>query len=156
MNSAVMFSASSDEWETPQPLFDALHEEFDFDCDGAASSMNAKSDNWFGLDHSEQNRRDALAVPWEAMTVWLNPPYSRCREFIAKAAAEARIGSTVVCLVPSRTDTRWWHEHVWDAAQHRPRPGVDVRFLKGRVKFGAATAGAPFPSVVIIFRSMVS
>lgn len=153
MNTGVLFSRATDEWSTPQALYDALHDEFDFDCDCAASASNAKSVNWFGLDHSEHGRRDALAVSWEAMTCWLNPPYSQVRAFMAKASAEARAGGTVVCLVPSRTDTRWWHEVVWDAAQHRPRHGVEIRFIKGRVKFGTATAGAPFPSVVVVFRS---
>jgi hypothetical protein len=83
--------------------------------------------------------------------VWLNPPYSRCREFVARAAEAARNGSTVVCLVPSRTDTRWW-DHVWDRDSHRPWPNVEVRFLKGRLKFGNSQNSAPFPSVVIVFR----
>jgi hypothetical protein len=61
----------------------------------------------------------------------------------------------VVCLVPSRTDTRWWHEHAWDATTHQPRPGVEIRFVRGRLKFGntgKAENSAPFPSVVIVFR----
>ena len=61
-------------------------------------------------------------------------------------------GCTVVCLVPSRTDTRWWHQHVWDGEKHQPRSGVEIRFIKGRLKFGGSESGAPFPSVVIVFR----
>jgi phage N-6-adenine-methyltransferase len=155
MNNALMFSRATDEWATPQEFFDRLHEEFEFSVDAAASASNHKCPRWFGLDHFEHDRRDALAVSWVERygeTAWLNPPYSKCREFIAKAAEEARKGCTVVCLVPSRTDTRWWHEHVWDADLHQARPGVEVRFIKGRLKFGGATAGAPFPSVVIVFR----
>jgi site-specific DNA-methyltransferase (adenine-specific) len=79
-------------------------------------------------------------------------PYSQCRAFIAKAALEATRGCTVVALVPARTDTKWWHAHVWDGAFHRPRPGVEVRFLPGRLKFSGSTNSAPFPSVVLIFR----
>lgn len=163
MNSALMFSRATDEWSTPLDFLAEMNCEFGFDLDAAASAENRNgyAEFYFGLDHEESWRRDALTADWaadlrerksETMAVWLNPPYSKCREFIGKAAEEARKGCTVVCLVPSRTDTRWWHEHVWDATQHRPRPGVEVRFIKGRLKFGGATAGAPFPSVVIVFR----
>ena len=154
MNNALMFSKASDEWSTPQECYDALDAEFGFDYDAAASLDNRKHELYFGMDHVDPKLRDALTVPWDEWgdTFWLNPPYSKCREFIAKAANEARNGCTTVCLVPSRTDTRWWHEHVWDHETHQPRPGVEVRFIKGRLKFGGATAGAPFPSVVIVFR----
>lgn len=157
MNNALMFSKVSDEWSTPQAFFDTLDQEFGFMLDAAASMENKKCVNYLGLDHPMPNCRDALSGSWAHVVaafgpVWLNPPYSKCREFIAKAAAEARNGCTVVCLVPSRTDTRWWHEHVWDREHHCPRAGVEVRFVKGRLTFGGAPAGAPFPSVVIVFR----
>lgn len=147
-----MFSKASDEWATPQDLFDSLDAEFHFELDAAATSENTKCGFWNAVDGSS---KDALACSWvggKRSSVWLNPPYSKCRQFIAKAAEEARNGCTVVCLVPSRTDTRWWHDYVWDRETHQPRPGVEVRFIKGRLKFGNATAGAPFPSVVIVFR----
>jgi len=153
MNSALMFSKASDEWSTPKDFFDALDAEFDFDWDAAATKDNAKCSRYFGPDHECAFYRDALTVKrWPLYTYWLNPPYSKCRAFIAKAAEQASLGAIVVCLVPSRTDTRWWHEHVWDREKHRPRPGVEVRFVKGRLTFGGAPAGAPFPSVVIVFR----
>lgn len=157
MNNALMFSKASDEWSTPQGCFDALHLEFQFDWDAAASSENAKCGgySYFGLDHRHPEYQNALTATWatyQRSMFWLNPPYSKCREFIAKAAAEAKRGATIVCLVPSRTDTRWWHEHVWDHVRHQPRPGVEARFIKGRLKFGGAACGAPFPSVVIVFR----
>lgn len=156
LNTAVMFGKASDEWATPQETFDELNAEFGFDHDAAARAENGWVDgDYFGPDHRFPSQRDALMVAsWRpyGRTFWLNPPYSKCRAFIAKAATEARKGCTVVCLVPARTDTRWWHEHVWDRATNQPRPGVEVRFVKGRLKFGGATAGAPFPSVVIIFR----
>lgn len=159
-----MFSKASDEWSTPQDVFDALDAEFGFSLDAAARLETSKCGAWyFGPDYPIEGLRDALAVDWlaccglfERPHIWLNPPYSKCRAFIAKAAEEARKGCTVVCLAPSRTDTRWWHEHVWDSEKHAPRPGVEVRFIKGRLKFGGATAGAPFPSVVIIFRPQSS
>ena len=158
MNSAVMFSKASDEWRTPWQLFQPLHREFGFGLDAAATYENKLTTRYL---------YDALRAEWHDAAwghpIWLNPPYSKCRAFIAKAAQEAQKGATVVCLVPSRTDTRWWHEHVWDAENHRQRPGVEVRFIKGRIVFLGAdgqpmrdskgrVVGAPFPSVVIVFR----
>jgi site-specific DNA-methyltransferase (adenine-specific) len=149
MNNALMFSRASDEWSTPQDVYDALNAEFAFEWDVAASGANAKCSQY--LTRAD----DALARSWRGRVCWLNPPYSQGRAFIAKAAAEAQQGCTVVALVPARTDTRWWHAHVWDATTHQPRAGVECRFLKGRLKFGGMTAGAPFPSVVIVFRPHV-
>jgi phage N-6-adenine-methyltransferase len=155
MNNALMFSKASDEWRTPLETFNELNAEFGFDHDAAATSDNSWVDgDYFGPDHSYPSQRDALTIRWRPFGTrfWLNPPYSRCREFIKKAALEARNGATVVCLVPSRTDTRWWHSEVWDAEKHQPRPGVEIRFIKGRLKFGNSNNSAPFPSVVVIFR----
>ncbi|MEY2873480.1 MAG: hypothetical protein RLZZ373_851 [Pseudomonadota bacterium] len=147
MNNAVMFGRATDEWATPRELFKELDREFYFGLDAAATADNALCLRWL---------TDALAVDWAGNAwghpIYLNPPYSRCREFIGKAALEASRGATVVCLVPSRTDTRWWHEHVWDREQHTFRPGVEARFIKGRLKFGDSTNSAPFPSVILIFR----
>lgn len=154
MKTAVMFSKASDEWSTPQDFFDALDAEFHFKLDAAATKDTAKCQHYLGPDRDFADARDSLTWQWprHSGAIWLNPPYSRCREFIAKAAAHGLAGGTVVCLVPSRTDTRWWHEHVWDREKHQPRSGVEVRFIKGRLTFGGAPAGAPFPSVVIVFR----
>lgn len=152
-----MFSKATDEWETPQAFFDALENEFCFGVDAAAVEGNKKCGMYLGPDQPFYFLRDALSVDWSLGTaglcpIWLNPPYSQCREFIGKAAQEARKGCTVVCLVPARTDTRWFHEHVYDAEANAFLPGVEVRFLKGRLKFGASQNSAPFPSMVIIFR----
>ncbi len=148
MNKAVLFSKASDEWSTPQDLFDRLDVEFEFDVDAAASASNHKCGVWFG------GRIDALSLDsWGTvpLSVWLNPPYSRSREFVAKARAESLKGHTVVCLLPARTDTRWWHEWVY-YGDGLWWPGVDVRFIKGRLKFGNSENSAPFPSVIVIFR----
>jgi phage N-6-adenine-methyltransferase len=156
MNNALMFSKASDEWRTPQATFDALNAEFGFDFDAAATSENSWVDgDYFGPDHYYSDQRDALAVPrWRiyGRTFWLNPPYSKCADFLAKAATEANKGCTVVCLVPSRTDTKWWHRLVWNSHKDRPYEGVEVRFIKGRLKFGNSENSAPFPSVVVVFR----
>ena len=141
---AVMFSHLSDEWETPQALFDTLHDEFVFRLDAAASVHNTKCKRYFSRDE------DALTADWIG-SVWLNPPYSQCADFIAKAHSESLRGVTTVALLPSRTDTRWWHGYVWDKDRHMPRNGVEVRFLRGRLRFVGAKSSAPFPSVVVVF-----
>lgn len=149
MNTALMFSRKTDEWSTPRAFFQMLDAEFHFTVDAAASAENHLCPVWYG------GVLDALSLnSWATVpsAIWLNPPYSGCREFLAKAAAEASKGHTVVCLVPSRTDTQWWHLHVWDVEKHQPREGVEVRFVKGRLKFGGCSDPAPFPSVVIVFR----
>ena len=163
MNNAVMFGKATDEWRTPQAFFEALDAEFGFDVDVAATAENRWCETYFGPDHHHADRRDALVIPWFNSVCWMNPPYSKVRAFMEKAAAEAQCGQTVVCLVPSRTDTKWWHAHVWDRDKNQPRPGVEVRFVKGRIVFLGADGqpmrdkkgrivGAPFPSVVIVFR----
>jgi phage N-6-adenine-methyltransferase len=151
MNSALMFSKASDEWRTPQAFFEALDAEFGFDADMAASAENCWKENYWGPDHHRVDRRNSLVFDWPPVC-WLNPPYSQCRAFIAKAAEQARRGSVVVCLIPARTDTRMWHESIWDGERHAPQRGVEIRFIKGRLKFGGGTNSAPFPSAVIVFR----
>lgn len=150
-----MFSKASDEWATPREFFEELDREFHFTIDAAATPENTQCATWFGKPMVEADG-DALTYPWSAVygpgPYWLNPPYSQCREWIAKAAHEAKKGCTVVCLVPSRTDTVWWHTYVWDRITNAPRPGVEVRFVKGRLKFGEGKNSAPFPSVVVVFR----
>jgi len=155
MNTAVMFSKASDEWATPREFFEALDREFHFKTDAAATPENTQCAHWFGRPMNEDDG-NALDWPWWLDygygPYWLNPPYSQVRRWVKKAATEARNGCTVVCLVPARTDTKWFHEQIYDATAHRWRPGVEVRFVKGRLKFGAGKNSAPFPSMVVIFR----
>lgn len=149
----AVFSSASDNWPTPQPLFDELAAEFGFVLDPCADRLNHKTPAWFGLDHPRRNRRDGLAADWAREVrsidpmgaVWVNPPYGRgISAWMAKAAATARDGITVVCLVPARTDTAWFHDHVIDE-------DALVQFVRGRVKFGTAKHGAPFASLVIVY-----
>ncbi len=135
----VHFSSKTDEWETPQSTFDALNQEFHFVLDVCASQENAKCPRYFTRE------QDGLKQPW-CGACWMNPPYGReIGKWIAKAANTARSGlGTVVCLLPARTDTRWWHEYCAKA---------ELRFLRGRLKFGGSKCGAPFPSVIAIFRA---
>ena len=150
MNSALMFSSKSDEWETPQDVFDRLHAEFDFEVDLAASTDNCKCDHWWAKDD------DALVQTWHDgfLRGWLNPPYSRglCAKFIDKAARERLRGFLTVMLLPVRTDTKAFHLNIYDAQKWQARVGVEIRLLPGRLRFGGAKAGAPFPSMVVVFR----
>jgi len=149
---AVVFSSATDDWPTPRYLFDALDAEFGFVLDVCASRRNRKAASWYGLDHPVRSRRDGLAGDWAADAaraggaVWMNPPYGRgIGAWMAKARTAAESGATVVCLVPARTDTAWFHDSVLAA-------GAEVRYLRGRVKFGDAAHGAPFASLVVVFR----
>ena len=150
MNTALMFSSKSDEWETPPDVFDRLNDEFDFEVDLAASTDNHKCDHWWAKDD------DALVQTWHDgfSRGWLNPPYSRglCAKFIAKAAAERLQGFLTVMLLPARTDTKAFHAYIYDASTWQAREGVEIRFLPGRLKFGGSTNAAPFPSMVVVFR----
>lgn len=135
----VHYSSETPEWETPQNLFDLLDAEFGFTLDVCATAENAKCDAFY----TEED--DGLAQRWTVASgaCWMNPPYGReIAAWIAKAHQEGDAGATVVCLVPARTDTDWF----WDHARHG-----EVRLLHGRLRFGEAASGAPFPSAVVIF-----
>jgi phage N-6-adenine-methyltransferase len=133
-------------WETPQPFFDRLHTEFAFDLDVCALPINAKCPRFFTPEI------DGLAQEWTGVC-WMNPPYGReIREWIRKAYESAQSGATVVCLIPARTDSAWWHTYVWDVSLNAPRTGVGLRLVKGRLKFGGSKDNAPFPSAVVVFR----
>lgn len=160
MNSALMFSKASDNWSTPRAYYDALNVAFSFGVDAAATKQNALCGHYYGIDEGSRLTRphclgDALTAPWSQFAHephWCNPPYSLCREFVAKAAKERLLGVLTVMLIPSRTDTRYFHDHLWDADEHTTRPGIELWFVKGRLKFSGAKSGAPFPSMVVVFR----
>ena len=156
----VVFSAGKNDWQTPKPLFDLLNNEFRFTMDGAADASNHLCPLWFGP--GSVLGEDALQESWEGERLWVNPPYTLVKDFIHKGYAE-RHHALSVCLIPSRTDTRYWHNCVWNGATHYWRAGVRGRFLKGRVRFvdpsGAlirkgSSNSAPFPSVLVIFGDM--
>ena len=145
-----MRSSLDDTWTTPRDFFDKLDQEFGFGLDAAAlSTSTLVPDNWYGPDHPELIRRDAFRRMWSidagGKPIWLNPPYGRViGDWMKKANAEAKDGGvTVVCLVPARTDTNWWHDY---CIQH------EVRFIKGRLKFSNSKSAAPFPSAVVVMR----
>jgi phage N-6-adenine-methyltransferase len=137
-----MFSSDSDEWPTPPKLYRELDARWHFTLDACAQPHNAKCRRFFTPE------QDGLKQRWKGV-VWLNPPYSKVGLWMSKARVEAAKGATVVCLVPARTDTKWWHADVEPIRQGKVAGGVT--FLKGRVKFAGAKHGAPFPSAVIVY-----
>ncbi len=137
MKTAVHFSSATPEWSTPQPFFDKLDDEFHFQTDVCATAGNAKCEHFYTQED------DGLAQPWFGYC-WMNPPYGReIGHWMKKAFESAQGGATVVCLVPARTDTAWWHDYATKGT---------VRFIRGRLKFGGHKNAAPFPSAVVIFR----
>lgn len=138
MNTDLHFSSKKHDWPTPPEVFDPLNEEFRFTIDVCATPENAKCSRYF----TEED--DGLSRPWGGEVCWMNPPYGRAiSQWMKKAKEESEAGATVVCLVPARTDTRWWHDY----AAHG-----EIRFLKGRVRFLGGRYKAPFPSAIVIFR----
>lgn len=135
MNTDLMFSSKSDCWETPQAFFDDLNNLFHFTVDACALPENAKCEKYFTPE------QDGLQQEWTG-TVWCNPPYGReIGKWVKKAAASE---CTVVMLLPARTDTAWFHDYIYGHAE--------IRFVRGRLKFGGCKNSAPFPSMVVIFR----
>jgi phage N-6-adenine-methyltransferase len=138
MNTAVHFSSATDLWETPQWLFDEYDKQHLFTLDVCALPENAKCAHYFTPE------QDGLRQEWTGRC-WMNPPYGReIGAWVRKAYESANRGATVVCLLPARTDTRWWHEYCMKG---------EIRFLRGRLKFGDSKNSAPFPSAVVIFRA---
>ncbi len=138
---SVHFRHAADAWETPQALFDALDREFQFEVDVCATADNAKCARYFTPE------QDGLRQRWEG-TCWMNPPYgAEIGRWVQKAYESSLFGATVVCLLPARVDTRWWHQYVTLAAQ--------IRYLPGRLRFGGAKHSAPFPSAIVVFRPVV-
>ena len=134
-------SSDSDDWWTPQWVFDMLDQEFGFEIDVCASAENAKCQRFFSREDN------ALAQEWTGVC-WMNPPYGRSGDqgiyqWMQKARQSAQAGATVVCFVPARTDTLWWWDHALEG---------EIRFIKGRLKFSNAANSAPFPQAAVIFR----
>lgn len=134
------FSSNTDEWETPQALFDRLDAEFRFTLDPCADSTNAKCARYY------TKAEDGLKQSWAGHRVFCNPPYGRAvGDWVKKCYMEAvgGLGTICVALVASRTDTRWWHDYAMRASE--------IRLIRGRVKFGGGANSAPFPSALLVF-----
>lgn len=128
MNTKVMFSSMTDEWRTPQSLFDKLDKEFNFDSDPCPME--------------DKPLKKGLILHGQRMFV--NPPYSKIAKWVMDCYYYSFHVALVVMLIPSRTDTRWWHDYVMEAHE--------IRFIKGRLKFSGHKNSAPFPSAVVIFK----
>ena len=138
MINAGLFSSKTPEWETPWDFFRELDREFHFTLDVCATEENRKCISYF------DKGTDGLTQEWTGVC-WLNPPYGReIGKWIEKAYRSSLKGATVVCLIPSRTDTRYWHDYVMKASE--------IRYVKGRLYF-SEKGPAPFPSAIAVFRS---
>ena len=135
-----MFSSKTDEWSTPQKFFDGLNAEFRFDLDPCASAENFKCKNYFTKEE------DGLNQDWGGHSVFCNPPYGRqIPKWVEKGFNESKKPkTTVVMLLPARTDTSWFHDYCYGKAE--------IRFVRGRLRFGGCAYNAPFPSMVVVFR----
>ncbi len=155
----ILFSSGDDadsenktSWETPAAMFKALDDEFHFQLDPAATVENRKCSIYFTKEV------DGLTQPWAPLRTFVNPPYGRRMSglWVAKAAEECQAGSLVVMLIPARTDTAWFHDYIWNEEKNACHPGVEVRFVRRRIKyeFGGKPSknSATFPSVIVIFR----
>ena len=140
-----MFTSNKNYWETPREFFGKLNREFNFELDVASNGDNAKCERYF------TELENGLEQDWRG-NVFCNPPYGReIGDWVKKAYDESLVNTNgvIVLLIPARTDTRYWHDYIFNKAS-------EIRFLKGRLKFelnGVSKQSAPFPSAVVIYRS---
>jgi len=135
----VLYSSQNDVWSTPQTFFNTLNDEFQFTLDACALPENAKCRLYF------TPQENGLMQDWSGHIVFCNPPYGRkIAAWVEKCYTESRKENTkVVMLLPARTDTVYFHKYIYGIAE--------IRFVKGRLKFGNASGSAPFPSMVVVF-----
>lgn len=139
MITSGLMSSNTPEWATPQGFFDTLNREFSFTLDPCSTHENAKCEKHYTKED------DGLSQNWGGEKVFCNPPYGReLPKWVKKCYEESR-HADVVMLIPARTDTRWFHDYIYGKAE--------IRFIKGRLKFGNAKQTAPFPSMVVIYRA---
>lgn len=132
----VHFSSKTDLWYTPDDFYEKYNSVYNFETDVCATHENAKCENYYTQEV------DGLLQDWQGVC-WMNPPYGRTISKWMKKAYESSLnGATVVCLVPARTDTNWWHDFAMKG---------EIEFIKGRLKFGGSKNSAPFPSAVVVF-----
>ena len=136
-----MFTSNKEDWETPKDLFEKLNKEFHFTLDAAANEKNAKC----AIYYTEET--DALKQNWKNEIIWCNPPYGKkIKSFVEKAYCTwlQYPKTTIVMLLPARTDTQWFHDYIYKRAE--------IRFLKGRLHFSDSKNAAPFPSMIAIWK----
>lgn len=125
----AIFTSNSDEWKTPLELYTRLNERFKFTLDPCSTKENHLCDKYYTK---------------EGETVFVNPPYSKIKQWVEKCYKEYETnGTTVVMLIPSRTDTRYFHNYIYHKAE--------IEFIKGRLHFSNSKNSAPFPSMIVIY-----
>jgi len=138
-----MFSSKSDNWYTPKDFFKSLDNKFNFTLDPCADAVSSKCEKYY------TEKDNGLLRDWQGESVFVNPPYTRgaIKQWVKKCYEEAKKeGTKVVCLIPARTDTKYWHSYCMKAKE--------IYFVQGRLKFDSPTGtqnSAPFPSAVIVF-----
>ena len=141
--SNVLYSSRSEEWPTPQAFYNELRREFRFTLDPCATAANAKCRRFF------TKRQNGLEQSWGRHRVFCNPPYGKDMRAWARKCYEASLeGALVVLLAHARTDTRWFHDWVYGKAD-------EIRFVRGRLRFGDGDQSAPFPSLVAVYLPLV-
>ena len=140
MNTELMFSSKKMDWTTPQDFFDKLNQEFEFTLDVASSKENHKCNKYFT---EEEN---GLIQDWSNNVCFCNPPYGReIKKWVKKCYEEGQKENTiVVMLIPARTDTSYFHDYIYNKSE--------IRFIRGRLRFGDGKSPAPFPSMVVIYK----
>ena len=137
INSSI-YSSNKPDWSTPNYLFDLLNTEFNFTIDVCANELNKKCNAFYSIEE------DGLSKSWNGI-IWMNPPYGRgIDKWIEKAYKSSLDGCICVCLVPVRSDTKWWHKYVMKASE--------IRFLTKRLSFEGSNNKAPFPAAIVIFK----
>lgn len=147
----IFFSSDKDYWSTPIEFFNKLNDEFNFNLDPCCFPETAKCDKYF------TKHDNGLEQNWEGHNVFCNPPYGKeIGAWVKKCFKESKKDNTlVVMLIPSRTDTTYFHKYIYKHAK-------EIRFIKGRLKFGdfrnpdMKLAPAPFPSMVVVFKNTKS
>lgn len=138
-----LMSSNTDEWATPKLFYEELNKEFNFTLDPCSTKENHKCKKYYTKED------DGLSKSWGGEIVFMNPPYGKeISKWVQKAYNENKNGAEIVCLLPSRTDTRWFHDFIYN--QH------EIRFIKGRLKFNDGKQAAPFPSMVVVMKTRKS
>jgi len=134
-----LFSSATNEWSTPQDFFNKINSIYDFTLDPCCTKETAKCKTFFTKED------DGLRQSWEGHNVFMNPPYgNEIKHWVKKAYLESKKTDTLVaCLIPARTDTKYWHDYCMKASE--------IMLVKGRLKFGNGKGSAPFPSAVVVF-----
>lgn len=139
MNKEAMFSSKNQSWETPKEIFEELNKDFSFTLDPCCTDKTAKCTKYY------TEKEDGLKQDWSKDIVFVNPPYGKdISKWILKCYEESLRGATIVLLIPSRTDTKYQHNIIFEYSKV-------ICFIQGRLKFGNSKNSAPFPSQLVIF-----